>query len=425
MLETANANARIEVERFKVPNSILHAQSLTCKPFGCKREECCSLVSSLNGTLQEYAKLEKSRNMYFKMLDDSIKINQRWDDERAKGRGEKLDVISKQNALICDLKNAIARLRYDLQVLHEQKTDPYGRDEVVMQLKEKIASKEGREAFLNNSLYNCNLDERIAKDGWEAEKKANEELRKEHGLLKLHNNQLIRVNEALKEARPEELKTLSFTGQCRDYPCAKRFQRLWDSSANIAREINDLKLQLQTTEHECQKARADAETWRQEYSRVLQQQITVKDANGEEAVVMEQTPVVQYIELEPKQTVADQISCELQMRIQSFFSFDYTRTAEADEGNLYDLFMDDQEPEKRMHVLDLMYAACHQGQTMPEKDKHKYKGDDRKKGKSRMFKSCFSACLRGLNGISKRKGTKLVWTNIHPKREPNFSSDTV
>ena len=381
------------------------------------------MLSTLTSTLQEYAKVEKSRNQYFKMLDDSIKTNQRWDDERAKGREEKMDVVSKQNALICEQRNANARMRYDLAMLHEQKTDPHGRDAEVMDLREKLAGKEGRGAFLNHSLVACNLDEKEARAGWEAEKIVTEELRKENRLLKLKNNQLTRVNEALNEARPEDLKKLTFVGQCRDYPCAKRYQNMWDNNANLAREVSELRLQLQACQNESQKARVDAESWRQEYSNALQKQVLNKESNDEETIVVEQAPVIQYIEMEPKQTVADQISCELQMRMQSFFSFDYTRTAEADEGKLYDLFMEDQEPDKRMHVLDLMYAACHGGQTMPEKDKHKYKGDDRKKGKSRMFKSCFSACLRGLNGISKRKGTKLVWTNIHPKRKPIFSSD--
>ena len=97
-----------------------------------------------------------------------------------------------------------------------------------------------------------------------------------------------------------------------------------------------------------------------------------------------------------------------------------TRRMQQDENQLYDKFMADQEPSKRMEVLDLMYAACHAGKQMSEKEKKNYNPGDRKGKKSRMFKSCFSACLRHMKGASRRKGTKIVWTNVHLRRAPVF-----
>jgi hypothetical protein len=304
-------------------------------------------------------------------------------------------------------------LQYNYDQLKEMKTDPHGRDVEVQELRQEVHKWKTMYLNVNADLVGTNRTcEQMVKEREEEQEEA-KKLNDELFVLRHKYKQVNMVNEALRTAQPDELKKITFTGQCRDYLCSQKMQNLIDTRYSMVSEINDLKAQLVQLKNERTKALADAESWMQEYN-------GAKNAAAQQAPCSVEPPEIQIVEVNPNHKVAPTVPDELGMKMRSLFCFDYTRETEADEGVLYDMFMDDQEPEKRMHVLDLMYSACHNGNTMSDKDKRKYKDEKTKKGKCRMFKSCFSACLRTMNGISKKKGTKLVWTNVHPKRKPVF-----
>jgi hypothetical protein len=116
---------------------------------------------------------------------------------------------------------------------------------------------------------------------------------------------------------------------------------------------------------------------------------------------------------------------DLRMKLDSIFRIETTCTVRQNENDLYDQFLADQEPDKRVDVLNMLHAACHSGGSMAEKDRRNYSAVNKKGKRVRMFKHCFSACLRSMRGVQIKKGTKILWTNVHLRRKPIFAEEVV
>ena len=393
---------------------VYERRKMVCGQCQCKDQRCMQVHQALYNSLDNIESLVVKKNAIYKGYENLIKENQRKYVETQKHIETRDDMFVKQEALINSYANRIMTLTYDYNQLNEIKTDPHGRDVEVQELRQEVHKWNTMYLNVNATLVGTNKTCEIMEKERKEEKQEAKKLNEDFFLLRHKYNQVNMVNEALRNAQPEELKSITFTGQCRDYICSRKMQTLIDTRSNLTAEIDHLNAQLVQLKNERTKALADAESWMQEYTRA-------KDAAAQQGAAVVESPEIQIVEVNPNHKLAPTIPDELGMKMRSLFCFDYTRQTEADEGVLYDMFMEDQEPDKRMHVLDLIYSACHNGSTMSDKDKRKYKDEKTKKGKSRMFKSCFSACLRTMNGISKKKGTKLVWTNVHPKRKPVFA----
>jgi hypothetical protein len=89
-----------------------------------------------------------------------------------------------------------------------------------------------------------------------------------------------------------------------------------------------------------------------------------------------------------------------------------TDQLETCENDLYDDFMSSQAPHLQEQILDRMFASCHNGQRMPEKERKRL----RSKPNCRSCKNSFSACLRAMGGIMRKKESRKMWLNIRLKK---------
>jgi hypothetical protein len=88
------------------------------------------------------------------------------------------------------------------------------------------------------------------------------------------------------------------------------------------------------------------------------------------------------------------------------------------ENELYDAFMSSQEPHLHEQILDQMFASCHNGQRLPEKERKRR----RLKPNCRSCKLSFSACLKALGGVARKIDKKNYWLNIYQKKPSTLPS---
>ena len=105
----------------------------------------------------------------------------------------------------------------------------------------------------------------------------------------------------------------------------------------------------------------------------------------------------------------DELTARLQGQFEIVAESDQLETCEND---LYDDFMSSQAPHLQEQILDRMFASCHNGQRMPEKERKRL----RSKPNCRSCKNSFSACLRAMGGIMRKKESRKMWLNIRLKK---------
>jgi hypothetical protein len=148
--------------------------------------------------------------------------------------------------------------------------------------------------------------------------------------------------------------------------------------------------------------------------------IQLSDDDPQPLTVQQQ--VVHVIEQKTKPLVSNiGPQDELTLRIQSLFELMPGVDAELDENDMYDEFMLDQEPHRREQVLEQMFAACHNGERMPENERKRFRAAMTAKNNSiRSCKRSFSACLRAIGGVMSKKRSRNVWLNFRQTRAPIF-----
>ena len=105
----------------------------------------------------------------------------------------------------------------------------------------------------------------------------------------------------------------------------------------------------------------------------------------------------------------DDLTARLQGQFEIVTATDQLETCEND---LYDAFMSSQEPHLQEQILDRMFASCHNGQRMPEKERKRR----RLTPNCRSCKHSFSACLRAIGGVARKIDKKTYWLNIREKK---------
>jgi hypothetical protein len=164
----------------------------------------------------------------------------------------------------------------------------------------------------------------------------------------------------------------------------------------------------------------EAKYWRKQHDLAIEgrceailQANRARPLDAEPAV--EAAPARQQIELNAT------LNEDLTRKLDCLFIRTHNLDLEMDENKLYDAFLLDQPEAERLPILHSMYAACHGGATIPEKEAKNYDPNASESGSGRIAKKSFAACLRAMGGIFKRKGTKIVWRNIHQRRSPCFA----
>ena len=81
------------------------------------------------------------------------------------------------------------------------------------------------------------------------------------------------------------------------------------------------------------------------------------------------------------------------------------------ENDLYDAFMSSQESHLHEQILDQMFSSCHNGRRMPEKERKRLRSTPN----CRSCKNSFSACLRAIGGIMRKKESRKIWLNVRKR----------
>ena len=280
-------------------SSVLTAENFVNSPCTCQQPGCVIVKRVVQNLLNEISALPQATNGHSRFLEMWVKTSQEALAKGIKEHDEKIDIVKKQEACINELKLKISRMSHQMQVLHEMKTDPHGRDKEVARLRKECEEikqiSDCRNEMLLRETKNFKnahaqlqtLQETITANQFEIHKYKRE-------------NRLVAANEALLQAVPEDLKTLTFVGDCRDYVCARSRQQLTDRCTKLQREKDNNQVMLQAAENGRRKAVADAESWKQK-------------------TFAESAPAVKYVETAPVRVVARAVSQELSMKLNSLF----------------------------------------------------------------------------------------------------------
>ena len=286
---------------------------------------------------------------------------------------------------LTDQKLKYMQLKCQFDELKLKQTDPHGRDKEVIRLRAEL--DEARLGHLNANQTALSAN------------RVTDTLRKELDMASARlaaqetelNQAKVRIGN-LEEAvdayrRVDELKDCKVS-ECSDYLCRKRLLDQITKQKELCEQLREVQLeriQLQNLTHQI---RHDAEH-------------------------------MQAIQPPPKKVsrtaalVAD-LACapgELLMNLRSFFTvFPGWSSEELDDGAAFADFVNDLHANERADNLRWILAACNNGQ-MPQGDL----------AGSKLTRKGFSACLKAIGGVAKKRGSGLVWTNVRQNRSPIHS----
>ena len=177
-------------------------------------------------------------------------------------------------------------------------------------------------------------------------------------------------------------------------------------------ESDDLVCRLQKVTEECDQAREymvqarnEAQRWKELYDEAcLNSDVELLKDDDE----CSRKPIVSIIGPD------DDLTARLQ---EQFEIVTGTDQLEICENDLYDAFMSSQDPHLHEQILDQMFASCHNGQRMPEKERKRHHSTPN----CRSCKNSFSACLRAIGGIMRKKESRKMWLNIRQKKRSSAS----
>jgi hypothetical protein len=97
----------------------------------------------------------------------------------------------------------------------------------------------------------------------------------------------------------------------------------------------------------------------------------------------------------------------LKYKLGLVFSIDLEHGCEHEENFLYDIFRQSIDSDDLERCFESMYKACHPEESFSLRDRKLLK-----EGLVRVCKGPFSACLKALGGVYKKRGTQTIWTNV-------------
>ena len=269
---------------------------------------------------------------------------------------------------------------------------------------------------MNSVAVNANLQYTCMEQLKEKANKENEELKMKLNYCNRDIKTLQETVEVFKQAQPQELQTHT-CGMCTDLKCGWKFNIMSDKFYGVQRELAEKDAKLQQLSDMCEKLRRDNAFLKDQAAQALNADPGSNSLanNKRKHEDTTQAVITRPADLEAKFTQ------DLNMKFHCLFTVG-TCTSVIDENTLYDSFLMDQPENERLEVLSQVYAACHNGQDMQERDKKKFKSDllGDQKDSSRVNKRSFAACLKTMGGISRRRNNKIVWVNIHLRRQPCF-----
>ena len=397
--------------------TVLNARLNTVKQCVCQSPACWKVMREARMSYEEFMSVMEAKDKFESMYRFTVEYNQGLNKKHAEFSRGRVDTVAKFGEKLENKLMEFRRLEFAHSELVKDRKTPWHRDTEFLDMMKEVEKYKESSDYWNRVVHKANL----AQEQWEAREKALkatiEEMKMDTIKMQEEMEKQNQIIHAYKICQPEELRENTFTGKCREYICGAKKAEMYDHWYKTEQERLRLSALSNDLIDENKKLKEERTHWKELHDKAVIGHYEQQLLDG-----MEIPPQVIMVDgtLNVQQIAADMIDAELQMKFDSIFRVDTISSVQQDENDLYDKFLADQEPGKRMDVLDMMYAACHGGKKMTDRDKKSYKPDDRKGKKTRMFKSCFSACLKRMRGVSRRKGTKILWTNIHLRRQPVF-----
>jgi hypothetical protein len=178
----------------------------------------------------------------------------------------------------------------------------------------------------------------------------------------------------------EDAKTHT-VGLCDEPDCVSAFSLLSFKEREERLQLKSLRSNRERARHELARMVAECEHWRQ----MVEEE--TKLMSGENFVV--------------------NVDFDLKVLLQNVFQIIPQNTdGHLEETFMYDQFMLRQRDEDRDWVLQKLHSSCHSERLV------------KRRCIERPCKQSFSACLRAIGGVSKKRGTRTVWVNIEIKNNP-------
>jgi hypothetical protein len=280
-------------------------------------------------------------------------------------------------------------------------------------LREEAAKERNYALERNDVAVNANRQYEYKEQLYQLEKKEKAELEMKLNYCNKEIATLKETIEAFKQAQPQDLQTHT-CGVCADLKCAWKICSLNDKLYGAQRELAEKDAKLQQLSDLCEKLKRDNEFIKHQTQQASQDDIA-PGYNKRKHEESTSTVIARPGDLQATFTR------DLDLKFNCLFLIG-NPTSVIDENTLYDSFLLDQPENERLEALSQVYAACHDGQDMQERDKKRFKldllGDPN--DSSRVNKRSFAACLKAMGGVSRRKYNKIVWVNVHLRRQPCF-----
>jgi len=294
-----------------------------------------------------------------------------------------------------ELESAHSALQIRYRDLEQRKDDPYCRDAEIVRMRENIAELTQRWMNANQTAVNANRETKSLFVEIDA---ANDKMRKLEGELidakgKIRQQQdTIEAYEQLPELRDQPV------GKCTDFRCKKR----------------DFESQMKVVDCEEQ-----VKVLAKENHDLLEQ--VKKFKNDDKALVVQMEnklpPIFMFVEQNSKPTVANMEKFyELKLSLRSFFGFYPANDEEYEEATMYNDFLMDLHPADRETKIGWIYAACHDGKSIPETTLEQFRKKSTDDRLELVCRSCFAACMLALGGNFRKVGKKTVWLNVRANR---------
>jgi hypothetical protein len=344
-------------------------------------------------------------------------------------------INNQQGKQLLQIKLMYSSLQARFKELQQKKDDPFCRDSEILKLRRELEDSKAMTAGFNKTAFNANNEARSYMHQLEEEKAHSKDLRAEVSALEsdvLLHKEIVDV--LRQTASPEclEARQLYSIGDCDDLVCRNRQLAVSHKINMLTQQIGELRVERDYLQEDVTRARGDIAYWRKlacdsdqrkECTKsYTEQAIPAIVISVNEPLPVQQT-VVQVIEQKSKPLISVMgPGDDITMRMQSLFEVVMPVVGEElDENDMYDAFMLDQEPHSRKGILKQMFASCHNGENLSEDEKTRFKTAVKDNNNSiRSCKRSFSACLRAIGGVMRKKRSRNIWLNFRQTREPIF-----
>jgi len=309
------------------------------------------------------------------------------------------DKNSTQKSELKQLQSALNALQNKYDDLEKRKTDPFCRDSEIVKLRESVAAENQRFKDANHTAFKANCEVKQILAELKAEQDRSKKLETELSISNAHIEQLQDTIEAYK--RIPELKDLQ-VGICKDWRCNHRYMEARQKLGGFEDEVS----KLSQANDDLQKS----------LKRQRQDNMDLMKRMDENVIGIPTFQIV-YEKTKPKVANLEQLE-ELRFNLRNLFIFFPAHDEEYDEAIMYMDFLTGLPKGERERNVGWMYAACHQGQTLPAAKLELFRKKSTPTRPEPVCRSCFVACMRAVGANFEKRGKKSVCVNVRLRYSP-------